>query len=110
MPAQPTVEPTAEPSSRHHRSAPPRPFDATVLGEWTAGTATADLAVREFVGTVREASGFTISVLGAQRENGTTLRRVTIEPPDASGLLEAEAVRQLSAMLRDAADEIDRLR
>jgi hypothetical protein len=92
------------------------PVDATELHGWTHYSGS-DLAARAFVGTVREASGFAIRVEGVQRANGTIRRHVSIDtsevrPDRLTGhvVLEVEAVRQLVAMLRDAADEIERLR
>ncbi|BDB44565.1 hypothetical protein [Mycobacterium kiyosense] len=94
----------------------PPPADATTVHGWTRRPSS-DLPGRAFVGTVREAAGFAIAVQGAQRSNGTATRYVSIDVsgarPDAfTGCvaLDVEAVRQLAAMLRDAADEVDRLR
>lgn len=85
---------------------PPR--DATELYEWEHHNG---LATREFVGTVRDAAGFTIRVEGIQRDNGTAARRISIEPGEhRPGLLETEAARQLAAAVIAATNEIDILR
>lgn len=83
----------------------PEPADATELFEWQRQ---AGLATREFVGTVRDAGGFTIRVEGIQRENGTCVRRISIERGATDpGLLGTEVARQFAAAVIAAAQEID---
>lgn len=81
------------------------PPDTTELYPWLR---TGDgLAEREFVGTVREAAGFTVSIEGVQRANGSTRRWVVVERVRPAGRLEPELARQLAAAVSAAAAEIE---
>jgi hypothetical protein len=82
------------------------PPDATEVQEWLQHGR--ELATRTFTGAVRETAGFTVTVGGVQRQNGTCRRCVTVEAEaPVVGPLEPEAVRQLAAALSAAADEIE---
>ncbi|MBV8785296.1 MAG: hypothetical protein JOZ00_01245 [Mycobacterium sp.] len=83
------------------------PPDAIEVHDWVPRGE--GLAVRVFDGTVREAAGFTIQVGGVQHENGTCRRWVGIEAAGRTvgATMEPESIRQLSAALSAAADEIE---
>ncbi|MBV8786440.1 MAG: hypothetical protein JOZ00_07100 [Mycobacterium sp.] len=83
------------------------PPDAEQVHEWVPRGE--GLAIRVFDGTVREAAGFTIQVGGVQHQNGTCRRWVAIEAAGRTvgAAMEPESLRQLSAALSAAADEIE---
>lgn len=83
----------------------PAPPDATDVFAWTQHGP--DLARRPFTGAVREVAGFTVRIEGVQRQNGSCLRRVTVEATSLETRLDPEPVRQLAAALMAAADEIE---
>ncbi len=83
----------------------PAPSDATELFAWTQHGP--DLARRPFTGTVREVAGFMVRIEGIQRQNGRSLRRVTVEAASLETQLCPEAVRQFASALVAAVDEIE---
>lgn len=87
---------------------PAAPIDARRLFDWdhdASGPPT-----REFVGTERQASGFTVSIDGVQSGTGAVHRRASVWRSGRDAQLESEALRQLASAINAAAAEIDSLR
>ena len=83
----------------------PAPPDATELLGWAQHGP--GLARRPFTGTVREAHGFVVRIVGIQRENRKCLRRIVVDAQSLSTQLCPEAVRQLASALTAAVAEIE---
>lgn len=86
-----------------------QPVDATRVFDW-GETDAGRRREREFVGTQRQAAGFTVSIEGVQRENGMCRRSVSVWRPSHDQRMPVQAARQLAAAIAAAADEIESLR
>lgn len=87
----------------------PQPVDATRVFDW-GETDAGHRREREFIGTQRQAAGFTVSIEGVQSGTGAVSRRASVWSDKRDVPLDSEALRQLAAAINAAAAEIDTLR
>lgn len=95
-------------SMRSYSNPPATPSDATRVFAWDE--VGGRLRSREFVGTERQAAGFTVTIEGEQRENGMCRRWVSVWRANRDEPLPSQSARQLAAAISAAADEIENLR